>query len=265
MGLNLTRTVWRVGTDGRTEAAEEWLAAESPWTLRVNGQELVTLIASPADLEDLAIGYLANEGLITRADQVSILVVDDEEGQIWVRVPELRLAPEMLGRRLLTSCCGRGRPSLYFLNDASLRPVTERGAVLSPSAVMALVAALDAAAPAFHQSGGLHSAALTAGTALLAVRSDVGRHNALDKLAGWRLRQETPAGEAIVFSGRISSEVVVKVARMDLAIILSNAAPTSLGCELAEDLGITTVGFVRQGRLNIYTHPHRIQTARRSV
>ncbi|MGC8487142.1 MAG: formate dehydrogenase accessory sulfurtransferase FdhD [Clostridia bacterium] len=257
--MDTARTVLRVQSDGTSEVVTERIAREAPWTIRLNGAELVTLILSPEDLEDLVVGYLANEGLIVHADDISTLIVDDEESQIWVRVPTLRVDPAALGRRLLTSCCGRGRPGLYFLNDGSIKPVAH-SATMAADAVLGLVAALDGAPGPFRDTGGVHSAALAKAGALLQVRADVGRHNALDKIAGWMLRNRVdPDGAALVCSGRISAEMVVKTARMRVGFLLSNAAPTSLGQDLAEELGITAAGFVRHGRFNVYAHPERIQ------
>lgn len=256
--MDTIRPVIRVTADGSSEAVMERMAEEAPWTLRLNGQELVTLILTPDDLTDLVYGYLANEGLIEDAEDVSTLVIDEAESQVWVRVPALHVDPASLGRRLLTSCCGRGRPGLYFLNDSTIKPVDDP-ATLGASSVQALVDALDLAAHAFRETGGVHSAGFARDGRLLAVRADVGRHNALDKICGWMLRHHiAPDRGAIVFSGRISAEVVVKVARMRIPFVLSNAAPTSLGRDLADELGVTAVGFVRDGRSNLYTHPERI-------
>ncbi len=252
------RDAWRFDGHGAVEPVQETLAEEEAWTIRLNGAELVTLILTPTDLEDLAYGYLANEGLITTRQDVSTLVIDPLERQIWVRAPALRVDPADLGRRLLTSCCGRGRPGLYFLNDAAVSPVDDPTTLPAP-VVWNLVEALDDAAGAFPATGGVHSAGLAQDGKLIAVRSDVGRHNALDKICGFMLGAGvSPFGSAVVFSGRISAEIVVKVARMQIPFVLSNAAPTSLGRDLADELGVTAVGFVREGRFNLYTHPERI-------
>jgi FdhD protein len=260
VALDQVRAAWRVSADGRIDQVAESIAAEAPWTLMVNGREWVTLIATPDHLEELAIGYLANEGLIADADAVTVLVVDVEGGQIWLRIPGFD-PPSDWGRRVLTSCCGRGRPSFYFLNDQNVKPVGPDDVRISAATVVELVAALDAAVPAFRQTGGLHSVGLARNGRLLCVRSDVGRHNALDKAAGWLLREQVPEiPEVAVFSGRLSSEVVIKAARMRIPVIVTHAAPTTLGCELADALGLTAVGFVRDGRQTIYTHPERITT-----
>jgi FdhD protein len=153
--MDTIRPVIRVTADGSSEAVMERMAEEAPWTLRLNGQELVTLILTPDDLTDLVYGYLANEGLIADAEDVSTLVIDEAESQVWVRVPALQVDPASLGRRLLTSCCGRGRPGLYFLNDSTIKPVDDP-ATLGASSVPALVDALDLAAHAFRETGGVH-------------------------------------------------------------------------------------------------------------
>jgi FdhD protein len=111
----------------------------------------------------------------------------------------------------------------------------------------------------FQATGGVHNAALCEPDRLLAVRADIGRHNALDKLFGHSLRSGiSPHGKIIAFSGRLSSEVVLKTAKIGAAVLLSKSAPTDLALDLAHDLGITAVGFIRGDRMNVYTHPERI-------
>lgn len=241
------------------ESAE--IVVETPITLFINGQELVTLIATPTDVEELISGFLAMERIITRRDQIAIYQYHQEEQQVWVRIPNVnqdRL--EHFARPTLSGCCGRGRPSLYFANDLDLEPVPANATPhLTPEIVDALFAQLDLITRRQH-SGGLHTAGLGNRLGQLHVaRMDVGRHNALDKVYGWSLiTQQDIRSLVVVFSGRLSSEVLIKVARMGIGIVLSNAAPTSLGIELAEALGITTIGFVRQHEFSVYSHPHRI-------
>ncbi|MCL8207027.1 MAG: formate dehydrogenase accessory sulfurtransferase FdhD [Actinomycetia bacterium] len=252
------RPAWTLRADGTLEPTSRPAAVERPFTLYVNGRELVTIVASPSHLLELALGYLANEGLIARADEVTTRVVDPEAGQIWLHVPGRTISGVELGRRWLTACCGRARATLYFANDADLAPVGP-GVRLDPAAIFARMADLEDGPPALRQTGGLHWAGVGDGKRLWVRRADVGRHNALDKVAGWcLLTGRSPAGYAVVFSGRVSSEVVVKAARMGAAWILSNAAPTSLALELADTLNLTVVGFVRDGRATVYTHPERL-------
>jgi FdhD protein len=251
-------SAWVVSADGSVTPATRPAAVERPFTLYVNGTELVTVVASPSHLLELAVGYLANEGLIERAEDVTVRVVDPVAGQIWLRVPGRTFAPTDLGRRWLTACCGRARATLYFANDADLAPVGP-GVRLHPAAVFARMTELENGPAALRETGGLHWAAVGDGESLWVRRADVGRHNALDKVAGWCLLSgRCPAGFVLVFSGRISSEVVIKAARMKVAWVISNAAPTSLALELADALNLTVAGFVRDGQATVYTHPERL-------
>ncbi|PSR34955.1 MAG: formate dehydrogenase accessory sulfurtransferase FdhD [Sulfobacillus benefaciens] len=236
---------------------------EAPITLWVNGREIATIIATPNDIEELICGFLAMEGIITQRSQITIFQYHEDDQQVWVRIPnanEERLLH--FARPTLSGCCGRGRPSLYFANDQDLAPIS--GALtphLSPATVATLFSRLNQVTQQQH-SGGLHAAGLgSQDGALRVARMDVGRHNALDKVYGWSLiQQQDIRSLVVVFSGRLSSEVLIKVARMGIGIVISNAAPTSLGIELATMLGITTVGFVRSHELSVYSYPERIQS-----
>jgi FdhD protein len=252
-------TLIRVEAGERRETDAE-VAEEDAFTVRLNGREWVTVLATPTDLEDLVVGILANEGVIAEAGDVTTLVVDPEARVIWVRVPTPRRSPDDLMRRMMTACCGRSRPSVYYLNDADLTPV-EAGPVWPASWITARMQELDAVSDGFRRTGGLHTAALADEAGLVAIRSDVGRHNALDKLAGHVVRSGLKTrGLALLLSGRLSSEVVVKAARLKVGIVASRAAPTTLGLELADALNLTALGFVRFPGLNVYTHPERLVT-----
>src|SRR5699024_4164892 len=111
----------------------------------------------------------------------------------------------------------------------------------------------------FQATGGVHNAALCTVDELVAIKTDIGRHNALDKIYGYILEHDIPlADKIIVFSGRISSEVLLKISKTAIGILISKSAPTDLALNLANDLGITAIGFARRNQMNIYTHPHRI-------
>lgn len=122
-----------------------------------------------------------------------------------------------------------------------------------------LMKEMQQSADTFHHTGGVHNAALCDVNGIILSRMDIGRHNALDKIYGYCLRNAISIKDKIiVFSGRISSEILLKVAKIGCEIILSKSAPTELALQLAEDLGITTIGFIRNHSLNVYTHPERV-------
>lgn len=228
---------------------------EMPITLFINGREWVTAALTPCDLKDWALGFLAGEGLIQTAGQVTVFQWREDEGQIWVRVPGLKW-PENSGQsRYLGSCCGQSRPG--FFNPTGVEPLAS-DAVLSPSAMQTAFRTLSAWSSTQH-SGGLHAAGLARESELLTARADVGRHNALDKVFGALLSQPANRENAyVVFSGRLSAEIAWKVRTMRLPAIVSNAAPTSLGIDLAQKLGITLIGFLRQNEMSVFTHPQRL-------
>lgn len=244
---------------GAAEGVTEPVALETPWTVMVNGREWATLLASSDDPTDLIYGFSASESLIRSPSDITVLVVDAEAGQVWVRIPGLaadRLEPS---RRILSGCCGRGHPGLlYAMADQTLGKVNSTR-VWPRTLISRMMNDLSETEPDRRVSGGLHSAGLHDGRHLLVTRFDVGRHNTLDKLHGWCLRHNIRADDAaVVFSGRLSSEVAIKVARIGAGLVISNAAPTSLGLDLCDTLNITAIGFVGPDHYNVYTHGHRL-------
>lgn len=124
---------------------------------------------------------------------------------------------------------------------------------------------LQSASTIFKQTGGLHNAAISDGDTFFEHRQDIGRHNALDKLYGFCIQNHIPVrNKVLIFSGRISSEILIKAAKIGVGVILSKSAPTTLAIQLAHDLNITAVGFIRDGNFNVYSHPERIKAAKDS-
>ncbi len=238
------------------------VVTELPLTLIVNEVEVATLVTTPGDLEDLVFGFLVAEQVVPGADAIRSLDFDAEGQAVRVTADAAveDAGARMFQRRYVTSCCGKGRASIYFESDAAaLRPVAG-GQKVSAQTALELLLRLQQRSDIFRRTGGVHNVALadTAGE-VLAVRADIGRHNALDKLYGHCLRQNIATSNLMaVLSGRISSEILLKAAKLGLPLVLSKSAPTELALALAEDIGITVIGFARQGRLNVYTHPERI-------
>ncbi len=246
----------------RQETAE--VVVEEALTLFVNGREFVTMVVTPTDIHELIIGFLAAEGLIQNDSDLSVFQYHPEEGQVWVRIPGLK--PERLsqfGKRYLSACCGRGRPGLYFMDDVDLQVlrISTFPYDLSVDRIRQLFQILSRHTRQQH-SGGLHAAGIADRLQMLAVRFDAGRHNALDKLYGHTLLHHMSRDDkVIIFSGRLSAEVIVKTGRMGVPVLISNAAPTTMGLDLADQLGITVVGFVRNNEMSVYTHRERLASA----
>ncbi len=263
------REVGRVGVrvDGPAGATDDfdWVAVEEPLEIRASGpgqgpaSVAVTMRTPGADLE-LAVGFLRTEGLIGPDDAVV-------EADCWARggVAHVAIARPFDGSSLrrnffATSSCGVcGKATL---DQVAVRcgPV-EAGPTVDRATILGLPGALRAAQRAFDRTGGLHAAGLfDAGGGLLAVREDVGRHNAVDKVVGRAfLDGELPlSGRILMVSGRTSFEILQKAAAAGAPIVCAVSAPSSLAISVADRLGITLVGFLRGDRFNIYSHPGRI-------
>ncbi|WP_245628887.1 formate dehydrogenase accessory sulfurtransferase FdhD [Alicyclobacillus shizuokensis] len=246
---------------GDCQPVEESVATEYALTIYVNDQEMATVVCSPEHMDDLVLGFLASEGIVRSVDQVNDLVVNSRTGTARVHTTNLvNFNQAFFNKRYIGSCCGKGRQSFYFYNDAHTARWVGDDVTLDPPTVLQLVDRMDAMADLFHQTGGVHMACLADIEGNVMARTDIGRHNALDKLHGYCLRHHiSRTGRVVTFSGRVSSEVLLKVAKMGIGIVLARSAPTSLALDIAQELNITVVGFVRNGTFNIYTHPWRIR------
>lgn len=259
------------------ETREDLVATEFALTIYVNGQELATIVCSPQHMTDLVVGFLASEGVIRSLDQIRRLTVHTHSGTARVETNHtVNFNQEFYNKRYIASCCGKTRQSFYFYNDAHTARWVDDETVLSPQQVHRLIERMEVEAELFHETGGVHVAGLGSveggeegvriggigaadGHPFFLSRTDIGRHNALDKLYGYALRQQLSlAGKVLTFSGRLSSEVVLKVAKLGVGIVLARSAPTALALDIADELNITAVGFVRNGSFNVYTHPRRI-------
>ncbi|QJD87341.1 formate dehydrogenase accessory sulfurtransferase FdhD [Cohnella herbarum] len=238
---------------------DEDIAAEFPLTIRLDGEEFATIVCSPSDLTDLVVGFLASEGVIRTMDDIKRMSLDEDRGFAYVDLHRPQsTAKELHSKRIIGSCCGKSR-QFYYHNDARTAKTIVGGASIAAERCFELMGRMQAGSACFHQTGGVHNAALFDEEGDMVVRTDIGRHNALDKLFGHCLRHRVPAKSRIIaFSGRLSSEVVLKAAKIGCPILLSKSAPTDLALRLGVDLGLTCVGFIRANSMNVYTHPERI-------
>ncbi len=227
-------------------------------TLHVNGRPLVRLMCTPTQLEALALGFLFNEGVIKQLDEVAVLKpCSGGQGlDVWlehdVDVPQLRA---------ITSGCSGGTT---FESTSEAHYQVEAGLRVTPEQVTNLMKELSDAAALYHRSGGVHTAALVAvggEERLVCVASDIGRHNTLDKIAGVCLQKGYREQDCVLLtSGRISSEMVSKVARMKVGIVVSRTSPTSLSVQLARSWGITLIGYTKRRSFRVYAGDERVIT-----
>lgn len=257
----VTRIAWR---DGAMARGEREIAQEVPVALTYNASTYAVMMATPADLEDFAIGFSLTEGIIDAASDIEELQVIASdlgiEARVWLEpVRAERLAER---RRLIAGPTGCGLCGVESL-EAAHRPGPPVGAAdarLSPSQVLAAMAALSAAQPLNAATRAVHAAGfLTPHGALAAVREDVGRHNALDKLVGALARASVDGqGGAVVLTSRVSVEMVQKSAVLGAAFVVAVSAPTALAIAAAETAGMTLIGVTRADGFEVFTRPERI-------
>jgi FdhD protein len=232
---------------GRFQEVKAEVVREQPLTVYVNGERFLTLLCSPFDLEPLVLGYLWMEKVIAGLDEVAALEVSEVDGRAEVTLTRPVTLPT---ERILTSGCGGG---ITFRIDPRLFPRVRSTLKVKPEALAARLHDLLRDARHYHASRGIHGAALADADRVLLLAEDVGRHNAVDKLKGLALLRGLPTDDRILLStGRVSSEMLLKAARMGVPLIASRTSPTEMAVALAEQLGITVAGYVRGDGLNLY-------------
>jgi len=237
---------------------EDIVAREFPLTIILNNQELVTLLCSPTDLKYLAVGFLFSEGLLKSKGEIKKIIVDERRGVVRVETEESKeLDRDVLFKRLITSGCGMGT-SFYSATDAASQKVESRVRI-SVSEVFTLANEFQHGSQLYLATHGVHSAALCDRKSIMIFSEDIGRHNAIDKIFGKCLLEDIPTDNRIIItSGRITSEILLKITKRNVPILISKSAPTDLGVKLANDLGVTLLGFVRGKRINAYTNNWRV-------
>ena len=242
----------QVSVDGRTDD----VAVELPLEIRLNGSAVAVTMRTPGHDFELAAGFLYGEGIVDSAPEMTL--PEDLAANIVDAVDPAAHAPASRRFYTTSSCgiCGKG----------ALEEVEAIASVVAggPSVARSLLASLPdrLSQPGFERTGGLHATGLfSASGDSVAVREDVGRHNAMDKVIGWALLGGSlPLSDSLLcVIGRLAFELVQKTARAGAPILVGVGAPTSLAVELAEDRGVTLAGFARGGRVNVYTHPERVR------
>ena len=276
MGRVTTRTpaVRVVVEDGtaRSTSRPDTVTVEEPLEVRVDGRPLNVTMRTPGDDFDLALGFLVTEGLVRGAADVATLMhcLDEgEDGSPTYNVVDVVLAPGVelpdvsLERSFsTTSSCGVcGKASIDAVRVRSPYDVASDAVRLSPEVLVALPDSLREQQKVFERTGGLHAAGLfTADGELLAAREDIGRHNAVDKLVGWAAREgRLPlSGCVLAVSARASFELTQKALLAGIPCLAAVSAPSSLAVQLAQESGMTLVGFLRKPRMTVYAGAERL-------
>ncbi|MFH1737198.1 MAG: formate dehydrogenase accessory sulfurtransferase FdhD [Actinomycetota bacterium] len=254
--LNVNKYSEKEGAAGSAE-----VIVESPVTVFVNDVELVTLLCLGRSLDYLAAGFLWTENVIAEKADIKSIEVDLRHGVVKVVIDrDEEYIKNLTFKRLVTTACGKGS-SFYTIDSvAGKLPVNISPVTVSPKEVIPLVAEFEDMSELHERTRGVHSALLAEGRKGLIFHDDIGRHNAIDKVLGHALLDGVPVTDKMVLtSGRISSEVLLKVAKKGVPALVSRAQPTDLAVSLADQLGLTLIGYVRKGSMNVYTHPERVK------
>lgn len=258
--------------DDAVTVRPDTLAVEEPLEIRVRGKSLAVTMRTPGDDFDLAAGFLVSEGVVrSPSDIVSIRYCAGAtaDGSNTYNVLDVGLAegvappdPSIERNFYTTSSCGLcGKASLDAVRTVATWQVASDPLRLDPKTITEFPTKLRAAQRVFDRTGGLHAAGLfDAQGTLLCLREDVGRHNAVDKVVGWATRAgRLPLTSTVLqVSGRASFELVQKAVMAGIPVLTAVSAPSSLAADLAEEMGVTLVGFLRGSSMNVYTGGHRL-------
>jgi FdhD protein len=238
------------------ESLDAETIVETPVSLTVNGQVWLTFMCTPVDLEAMAVGFLFNEGIIESMNEVEDVRVCEHGDNVDVWLNRSVEQPTSWRR---TSGCTGGVTAVDALARVDVSFESDRPTV-PPEAIGHLVEELFHSQSLYRETGGVHTSALSDGEKIVVVAEDIGRHNTLDKIAGLCLMNQVfPKTKILITTGRISSEMLQKAARMKAPILISRTSPSSLSIEMAERYGITLIGYARRHRFNVYSNPQRVE------
>ncbi len=246
-----------VTRDTREEKTDP-VTEEVPLTVEVNGTEVATLLCSPRDLKSLAVGFLIASGMLADVAAIKKVVLDKRRWKASVQTEETLVAQELLNKRVYTSGCGKG---IIYHNPLDLIQRTEISSNLRIEAVeiMGLMKRFLTSSQEYRRTRGVHSSALVINGELALFKEDIGRHNAIDKVIGDALGNGFDlAGSIVLTSGRLSSEIVSKILRCRVPVLVAAGAPTDQGVKIAIAANLTLVGRARAGRVIIYSGADRV-------
>ncbi|MDJ0335172.1 formate dehydrogenase accessory sulfurtransferase FdhD [Salinibacterium sp. G-O1] len=271
--ITARRRITRITVGRAPQTREDVLAVEEPLEIRVAGTALSITMRTPGHDFDLAAGFLVSEGVISRGDQLGAIrycAGATADGENTYNVLDVTLTtgvplpdPSLERNFYMTSSCGLcGKASIDAVRTLSCYPVTHDHLRVTPEFLVGLPERLRAGQDVFEKTGGLHAAALFDGVTgeLLVLREDVGRHNAVDKVIGWAVKEDRLplAGTVLMVSGRASFELTQKASMAGIPVMAAVSAPSSLAIELASELGLTVIGFLRGDSMVVYSGEERI-------
>ncbi len=248
------RTTYNRFESGQWKQIEAEAPVETDVALTVNGEVWTTFMCTPILVEEMMIGFLFNEGIIQGMEDVADVRICEHGDNVDVWTTQSVVQPSKWRR---TSGCVGGVTAVEA--EASITPLPADGWRVSSAQITRLVELLFESQELYRETGGIHTSVLSDGDQVILSAEDIGRHNTLDKIAGvWLANRLDLKRKILITTGRISSEMLQKAVRMGAGILISRTAPSSLAIRLAEQYGITLIGYARRHRFNLYAHPERI-------
>jgi len=239
--------------------SDQWVIKEQPVTLYLNEREMVTLLCAGHHLEELAVGFFRGEGFLQDPTDLDNVTVNEAEGKVLVssrRSPSL--TETLWQKRTITSGCGKGSIFYYAVDALMSKPVVS-SIRITPDQVRARVEDLNRLSETYRRTHGVHNTALALPDRILLFRDDIGRHNAVDMIVGHSFLNAVPLQDKmLITTGRLTSEILIKAAKVGMPVVISRNTATSLAVELAESLGISLIGYARAGKFTVYSGFERI-------
>lgn len=237
--------------DGET-FFEDKIIKESMIKILVNGSEMSNMVCSPSQLDELAVGRLFSEGFIESAKEISSIEIEKDKMTVNVALKKKPTDAGIEKQYVMTSGCGQAASDLNLLQGKGLKPL-DKPRMFDAKIILDLLREFQKRSLIFAETGGVHAAALCRTDKIISFKEDIGRHNAVDKIIGEALLGgKNGEGLYMLFSGRISSEILVKSLKFGVYLIASRSAPTDRAVELARKTNIRLIGFARGFRLNVY-------------
>jgi len=255
MSIVKTVTIKRINNEAQENISDS-IIEEIPLDLFVNYEFYASLMCTPFETKELAVGFLFSEGIISSIDAI-ISIEEKYENRLCI-VLDHEIEVDDNNTRTITSGCGNGSVHTKSLEECSIKFI-DSNCKFESNNILILMKEFNNKSELFKVTGGVHSCCICSASNLLIFSEDIGRHNALDKVIGKALMNNIHLDDKLVMTtGRISSDIVIKVAKAGIQTIVSHSAPTTLALSLAKAANITLIGFARGSRMNIYSNSHRI-------
>lgn len=240
------------------QTVEREVVYEMPFTIFLNGRELLTTLCTPVDLEYLAAGILVSEGLVTSRSDIKSIEIDADKEAVFIQsTVDVQEQCQKSFKPLIAS--GGGKGSSSFNLKSVLKGSVNSKLTISVTQALNLIDIFFAVSSIYENTHGVHGAALCDPNGITLFKDDIGRHNALDKIFGECFLKDILLTDSIILtSGRISSEIILKVGKRGIPILISKSPPTNQGVSLAEDIGITLIQVTKDKTLLVYSHVERI-------